>query len=201
DKLKVALKYDADSVNANHYLGELYRRIDRPEEADRYYRRALDNMVESDSLLHNNYGVFLCSQGKTDAAVTQFMAVLDNPVYPQRAEIYDNIGACYQRASRLAEAEESYRQALKINPRLDKSLLAMAQLTFDDGRYLLTRAYFSRYIEIGVQSAATLWLAINTEHLLQDIEREQILGQELIKLFPTSPEAARYLKREFMHDK
>ncbi|MBF0470513.1 MAG: type IV pilus biogenesis/stability protein PilW [Gammaproteobacteria bacterium] len=192
DKLKIALGFNPDSVNANHYMGELYRRLGRPLEAEKYYTIAIAKMEKDDSLLHNNFGIFLCSQGRVAEGVAQFQAVLDNPVYAQRAETYDNIGYCYQQHGDLPRAEESYRQALKYNPRLIKSLLAMARLTFDSGKFLSTRAYLQRYGEVGEESAAILWLGIRAELALADYPRAREMGERLVRDFPASDEAIQY---------
>jgi type IV pilus assembly protein PilF len=59
EKLNNALSYEPNHVQANHYLAELYRRLERNEDADKHFRRALNYAEGDDSILHNNYGGFL----------------------------------------------------------------------------------------------------------------------------------------------
>ena len=103
-KLNRALKYDWESANAHHYIAELYRRLDKKEDADKHYQLAIDYSV-NDYALYNNYGVYLCGEGRLDEAREQFDKVLKNPVYRYPELVYENIGLCLLQNNQIKEAE------------------------------------------------------------------------------------------------
>jgi type IV pilus assembly protein PilF len=193
-KLQKAIKFDRKYAPAHHYLGELYRRLERYEDAEEHYRDALDYTKEEDYQLYNNYGIFLCSQGRYEEGEKQLLHVLQNPVYPQRAQVYENLGLCAEKIPNLERAEEYLRNALKMNPKLPSSLLAMARLNFTHGNYLSTRAYLQRYLAIARHNPQTLWLGIRTERLLGNSNAVDSYGLLLKSTFPDSKEAHLYLQ-------
>ena len=192
EKLDKAIEYNPDLAEAHHYKAELYRRLDKPKTADREYRRALD-LAPDDSSIHNNYGVFLCGEAhRYEAGIQQFLQVLNNPVYPQRAQVYENLGLCTLRIPDKAKAEQYFRKALEINPRMAKSLFSMAQLSFEDKNYLSARAYLQRYHAIAPRTPQTLWLGIRIERHLGGDDAVASYGMLLLAKFPDSDEAQLY---------
>ncbi len=192
-KLQRALEYDRSYAPTHHYLAELYRRLDKFEEADKYFRDAL-YYSDEDSALHNNYGAFLCSQDRYEAGEEQFLKVLENPVYPRQDQVYENLGLCIERKPNLERAEGYLRSALRLNPRLPKSLLAMARISFAKGDYLSTRAYLQRYLELARHTTESLWLGIRAERLLGDNNAVASYGMQLKANFPDAPETKLYLE-------
>ncbi|MEN8168851.1 MAG: type IV pilus biogenesis/stability protein PilW [Pseudomonadota bacterium] len=192
-KFNKALSFDNRYAPAHHYLAELYRRLDQYEKADEHYRDAL-YYSEDDSSLSNNYGAFLCSRERYDDGEKQFLNVLKNPVYPRKDQVYENLGLCVERKPNAERAEEYLRSALRINPRLPKSLLAMARLSFSKGNYLSTRAYLQRYLDVARHTAETLWLGIRAERLLGDNNAVSSYALLLKANFPDAPETKLYLE-------
>ncbi len=195
-KLKRALRYDSKSVNANHYIAELYRRLNRMEDADRHYSRAI-RYSENDSALFNNYGVYLCGEKRVDDALEQFDKVLKNPVYRFPERVYENMGLCLVQNSRIKEAEEILRKAISINPKLPKSLFELSKISLQQDRIFSARAFINRHLEMTQPNAESLWLAIEIETKLKDTEAVKSYRAQLMEKFPLSKEAekAHRLKR------
>lgn len=193
EKLNKALSFEKNHGPAHHYLAELYRRLDKHEEADKHFRTALANSSE-DYALYNNYGAFLCNRGRYDEGEAMFLQVLKNPVYAQKDQVYENLGTCVERKPNIERAEEYLRSALRLNPRLPRSLLAMARLSFDKGEYLSTRAYLQRYLAVARHTAESLWLGIRAERLLGDNNAVSSYALWLKANFPDAPETRLYLE-------
>lgn len=195
-KLKRALEYDPHYAPAHHYLGELYRRLERYDDADEHYREALDYTEGDASLIHNNYGAFLCSRDRFDDGIAQFQKVLDNPVYPRRDQVYENMGLCMERKADMARAEKYLRQALQLNSQLPKSLLAMGRISFAEKNYLSARAYLQRFQAVpGIRhTPESLWLGIRVERILGDKNALASYGLLLKSKFPDAPETKLYLE-------
>lgn len=192
-KLNKALNFDDSYAPAHHYLAELYRRLERNDEADKHFRRALRHSSK-DSSLYNNYGAFLCSQQRYSEGEKQFLKVLGDPVYPRKEQVYENLGICVEQMPNHDRAEEYLRNALRLNQRMPKSLLAMARLSFAKGQYFSTRAYLQRYLEMAQHTPESLWLGIRAERLLGDRNAVASYGLLLKANFPDAPETKLYLE-------
>jgi type IV pilus assembly protein PilF len=192
-KLKKSISFDDEYGPAHHYIAELYRRLEKYEKADEHYRDAL-RYSDEDYALYNNYGVFLCGQDRYEEGEAQLLKVLGDPVYPHKEQVYENLGICAERKSNLERAEEYLRSALRMNPRQSKSLLAMARISFTQGKYLSTRAYLQRFLEVARHTAESLWLGIRAERLLGDNNAVASYGLMLKSNFPDSDEAKLYLE-------
>jgi tetratricopeptide (TPR) repeat protein len=78
-------------------------------------------------------GARLSNEGKHDEALAKFQEVLKE--IPKCAECYANIGAIYMMKTDYAAAEESYKQALAINPDLVDAYDGLASLYNAQKRY------------------------------------------------------------------
>lgn len=190
-KLERALEYDPDSAQAHHYLGELYRRLEKPELARDHYRAAIGADPKY-SAARNNYAAFLCSEGDAREGERQFLKVLDNPVYERPEAVYENLALCMRRAGEPAKAESYFRQALDIDPGLPQSLFAMAELQFEQGDHLSARAHLQRYQEVARHTPRSLWLGVRIEQALGDKDAVASYGMLLEGEFPESDQAQRY---------
>lgn len=192
-KLEKAISFDNSYAPAHHYTAELYKRLGEHEKAEEAYRNAL-RYAEKDSSLYNNFGGFLCSRERYDEGEKMFLKVLENPVYPRKDQVYENLGLCVEAKPDYDKAETYLRSALRINARLPKSLLAMARLSMQKNNYLSTRAYLQRYLELARHTPETLWLGIRAERMLGDQNAVASYGLLLRSNFPDAPETKLYLE-------
>ncbi|HEY0634409.1 MAG TPA: type IV pilus biogenesis/stability protein PilW [Gammaproteobacteria bacterium] len=193
EKLNRALEHDDDNVNANHYMAELFNRLGRFDEADKYFRRAV-RLADKDAALNNNYGVFLCGRKEFDEAEEQFLKALEDPVYRGRLDTMENLGTCLLDKPDLKKAEEHLRKVLALDARRPKTLLGMARINFEQKNYMSTRAYLQRYLEVARHTPETLWLGIRTERILGDRNALASYGMLLRNNFPNAEETRLYLK-------
>lgn len=194
-KLEKAINFDPDNAQAYHYMAELYRRLKEYDQAEKYYQKAI-SIAPKDMYLQNNYGVFLCDQGLYEKAYTQFQNIINNPLYDARASAYENVGLCALREGKLQKAEEAFDAALKVNPRMPKSLLQLAQLSFDKGSKTQSFDYYKRYIAIAPQTPESLWLGILLENEKGNKNAVASYKVLLKGKYPDSDEAKRLKKLE-----
>ena len=194
-KLTKALKFDEDNLHANHYMGELYRRLGELDKADEYFLRALE-LNSADPQLLNNYGVFLCEADRYKEAEGYFDKVLKNSLYKGKARVYENLGLCSKLKGNLAEAEKHFRRALLMNPKLAKSLLSLAQLKFDQRNRVSAYSYFQEYSKISRQTAESLWLGYLLEKGRRNRSKMASYALRLKRQFPHSKEAELLAKAE-----
>jgi type IV pilus assembly protein PilF len=187
-KLKKSVEQNPDNAMAHHYIAELYRRLDQVDKAEKHFKKAL-NLTPENALLQNNYGVFLCDQKKYKKAYAYFDKVLNDPLYPAKGSVYENIGLCAQAEGNLKMAEENMRFALRLSPESPKSLLAMAQISFDNQKYAASRKYFYQYLENSRHTPASLWLGILLENRSGNKNRVASYVVLLKGKYPDSEEA------------
>ena len=193
EKLQKALRQDSGNADAHATFALLQMRLDKPDKANDHFERALDLDPDNPGL-QNNYGTFLCGEGKYEAGIEQFLRAADNQLYGTPEYAYANAGRCARDAGRIDEADEYLRQALEENPRLPSALFDLASLELERGKPRQAQSHLQRYHEIAVPAAQTLWLGVRIERALGNAERARSHGMKLLRGFPDSVEADRFLE-------
>lgn len=192
EKLLKAIELDDTFVPAYTTMAVLMSRLGDIDEAENYYLDALDIDSNNPELL-NNYGTFLCQHNKLDDAKEQFNKAINNPLYETPHVAHGNLGYCIMKADNpdYQLAEMHLRKALRVNPEMRSSLMAMGELGIQTRRYLMARAYMQRYHSITKASPDSLWLQIQAEKALGDKKHLLKLTTQLLDDFPDSPEASK----------
>src|SRR5574340_252234 len=181
-------------------MGVALGEIDMALEADRNYAPAYNvrglSLDKNDSETHNNYGWFLCERGKEKESIPHFMAALKNPLYGTPERAYLNAGLCSKKAGNKKDAEEFLQRALQVQPSMPQALLAMAELSFDNGDYAVAKKYFAGFSERSDSlTAEQLWLAVRIERKVGDRNAEASYGMQLRKRFPDARETQLLISR------
>ena len=187
-ELEKALSEIPDNSQANNIMAVLQWRLNKYDEADRLFRKALDKDADNSSA-HHNYGAFLCDRGKLDAGVRHFDAAAGDALYPYTAEVNLNAGVCLMKKPAPAAAEKYFREALRINPKLPSALYQMARLSANSGQRLSARGFIERYFQSADDTPESLLLAVKIERVLGNKNAEASYALRLRSKFPTSPEA------------
>ena len=94
----------------------------------------------------------------------------------------------------IEAAEAYFRHALDRNPNYPEALWQLATLTFNEGRYLQSRAFLQRFSETAKLSSESLWLAVRVERELGDTGAAGRYERALIDRFPESVETRQLLE-------
>jgi type IV pilus assembly protein PilF len=197
-KLQKALQADPDSATVNGTLAILYENIGENQLAEKHYRTAL-RLSPDDPQTHNNYGQYLCREGKYAESLAQFKAAASDPLYPGVAASLTNAGICAGRIPDDKQAEEFFRKALEHDQNYAYALLQMADLMFRQDNNLAARAYIQRFDGIAKPTPESLWLGVRIESGLGD---QSAAGSYALKLkngFPDTKEAASLREWENEH--
>ena len=192
-KLKKALAYNPDLAVAHSTIAVLYEEIGERGLAEHHYKRSID-LDANDPRLRNNYGQFLCRNGKEAAGLEQFDRAANNPLYQSPQIPLINAGGCAMRISKYEEADTYLRRALEIQPQSRVALLYMLRLSVLEARYMQARAYLQRYTAVGKHTAETLWSGYQIEKNLGDREAAANYAVRLKSRFPDSPQTSELLK-------
>ncbi len=164
---KQALKTDPKSAGAYTVLAIAQDRTGRAAVAGQHYRKAAELAPTQGGML-NNYGTWLCSNGRAAESLAWFDEALAAPGYQTPAVAWGNAGSCALEAGQTARAERSLRQAIALDPQNQVALSAMAELEFKAGRMMAARAFSQRRLAAAPADPAALVLASQIEYKLGD---------------------------------
>ena len=199
DEIKKAIAADPDSADAHGVRALIYSAMGETALADQSFQRALQ-LAPRNPELANNYGSFLCQNGKAEQGIALFESALKNPAYQSPVNALLNAGSCSLRAGKLDAAERYLLDALRYDADLPATNGNLAQVYFE--RHDIKRAGFflnrlREAAKIDTLPAETLWLAIRIDRKLGDKSSEASMVSQLRRRFPASPEYAEYQRGAF----
>jgi type IV pilus assembly protein PilF len=187
EKLDKAIRQDPDSAAAHNAYAILQDRLQQLDKAEYHYRRATE-LDPKDSQAANNYGAFLCRNGRELEAEDYFLQATRNPLYQTPEYAYTNAAICLLKIDRVEPAREYLRKALAAKSDFATALLAMADILFEEGDYEGAKLYIDRYHLVARASAKSLWLAIRNTLQLDNGADVTEYSERLAKEFPESEE-------------
>lgn len=181
--LQEALEADPRDPEALTMMALLESHRGRTREAGGYYAKAAE-LAPASGRAQNNYGAWLCSNGRAAEAMPYFDRALAAPGYSEPAAALANAGACAEAAGQPGRVERDLRAALSLQPTNAVALSAMAEYQYRRGRYLEARAFSQRRLAAAPASADVLLLASQIEERLGDRAAADRYRQRLGKEFP-----------------
>lgn len=194
-KIERALEQDARNPEVQAAAGLIFDRLGEDRRADSHFNRAI-SLAPQNPVIQNNYAVYLCRKGNPERGQKLFLEAAANPLYRTPEAAYVNAGTCARRAGNLVQAEENFRNALKINPRNTDALMQMADLELEGGNYLPARAFLERFLAVSPATAASLWVGVRLERASGNVQAAIAYAERLKSQFPTSVETRRLLESE-----
>ncbi len=190
EKLKRAVEQDDRLPLAQSSIAFVYARLGESKLADRHYRRAIE-LDPDDPSVRNNFGVFLCGNGRVAEGEAMLRQAAENRRYRTPEAALTNAGVCARKLPDLAKAEQYFRDALKLNPQFPDALAQMAWLSYQKKDYLRSRAFLQRYQMVGPATPETLQIGALTETALGDAASARAYQQRLQKEFPESVDSGK----------
>lgn len=162
-----ALKAEPGSGDANTLLGLIANARGDVAATGKFYQAA-SAAAPGNGIYANNYGGWLCANGRAEESLGWFDRALADPTYPTPVAALANAGECAAKAGQPARAEASWRGALALDAVNLPALAGMAVLEFGRGRYMEARAFVERWLAVAPDDAAGLQLAAQTEQKIGD---------------------------------
>ncbi|MBO1273071.1 type IV pilus biogenesis/stability protein PilW [Shewanella sp. 4t3-1-2LB] len=194
--LDKAMGYAPELEEVNVAMAYYYQTVGETQKAEDTYERAV-NSSNATGDAANNFGVFLCQNGKYAKSEKMFLRAIGNSKYTRTASTYENLGLCQHKAGELEKARQYFEMALKYEPTRQVSLLELMEIALEQQDFQAAKLQLERYHKVAVDSALSLALAIKIEHGLNNIEAAKRYGVLLLAKFPSSPQAKEY--RASMH--
>ena len=188
DELKEALRLDPRFADAHNVLALVYMELHENGLAEQSFQRALA-IEPSNSDLNNNYGWYLCQNGREKEALTYFENAIKNPLYLQPGKPLQNAGVCAQKMGNHAIAEEYFRRSFEIDPTGTVAAYNLAEIYYTRKDLPRARFYVSQVNNGLAPTSASLWLGIRIERRLGNRTNQVALESQLDRLFVESREA------------
>ena len=202
EELDVVLQAAPDYAPAYNVRGLVRMALREFKQAELDFRRSLE-LDSGDSDAHNNYGWFLCQQGRERESIKHFLAALKNPLYSTPSKAYLNAGVCSKKGGNMQEAEEFLHKALVVQPNMPEALFGLADLAFANGDYAGAKSYFLKFSGFLKSSGLTdnvsaehLWLAVRIERKLGNRSAENDYAMQLRNRYPDARETQLMLYRQ-----
>jgi len=179
---RAAIKADPKSADAYTLLAVIEDQRGHPAEAGGHYARAVQLAPTRGTVL-NNYGTWLCANGRAADSMSMFDGALADPAYETPAAALANAGSCALDLG-LPRAENDLRRALALDPANPVALGGLAQLEYRAGNYLEARAFSERRLAAAPATREVLQLASQIEQKLGDTAAAARYVQRINTEFP-----------------
>ena len=204
DEIKKALQADPSLADAYGVRALIYMGMGELALAQDNFLRAL-SLAPRNPDLSNNYGSFLCQNGRAAQSIAYFDAALTNRAYLSKGNALNNAGSCSLKINDLVNAERYLLGALEVTPDLIVTNANLARLYY--GRGDLARGDYERagwfiarlgkLANMESLTADVVWLAVKIQHRLGDGGAQAEWVTQLRRHHFATPEYAAYQRGKF----
>lgn len=199
DEVKKALAAKSDYSDAYGVRALIYTAMGEMALAEENYQTAM-RLAPHNPELSNNYGSFLCQNGRGALGMPYFEAALRNPMYQSPVKAMANAGGCALKMKNYDVAERYLLDASRIEPDVPTIQVGLARVYFVRRNYTRAGFFINRLMaqtKPETLSADVLWLAIRIERKLGEDATATSLATQLRRRHPGSPEFAAYQRGAF----
>ncbi|HAG30212.1 MAG TPA: type IV pilus biogenesis/stability protein PilW [Alteromonas macleodii] len=199
--LDKALEFNPRSAEVQFAMAYYYQLVGDNLRAEEYYETAID-LAPNNGDIANSYGAFKCQNGEYEKAKAYFFDAINNRLYANAAQTYENLALCAQSQGKLDEAIGYFQDALKHQPARGKSLFLLSELYTVSEQWELAESTLRKYERVAKVTPDSLWLAYEIAKGKGDLETAKGYGEMMMSLFPESELTKRYLvQRESMQNR
>ena len=199
--LDKALEFNPRSADVQFAMAYYYQLVGDNLRAEEYYETAID-LAPNNGDIANSYGAFKCQNGEYEKAKAYFFDAINNRLYANAAQTYENLALCAQSQGKLDEAIGYFQDALKHQPARGKSLFLLSELYTVSEQWELAESTLRKYERVAKVTPDSLWLAYEIVKGKGDLETAKGYGEMMMSLFPESELTKRYLvQRESMQNR
>ena len=195
-KFMHALELKPKLPEAHSSFGYFYESVGDATEAEVHYKKAISYSDKNKGKFYNNYGTFLCRQGRFREADKAFKNAIADKQYIKTAEAFENAGLCALKQPNEEKALEYLRTALRRDHQRYRAALELAQLEFQKNNYLVAKDYLNRYKSMVDHTSRSLWLEVQINNKLGNKNEAASAALKLKSLFPKSEEYRQYIENK-----
>ncbi|QCP14664.1 type IV pilus biogenesis/stability protein PilW [Pseudoduganella umbonata] len=199
DEIKKAIAADPGYADAYGVRALIYMGMGETTLADDNFKRALQ-LAPNNPDIANNYGSFLCQNGRVAESFRWFDAALASRQYSSPAKAMNNAGSCALKNKEYERAEQYLLQALQLAPDQPSTSANLARVYYERRDYVRANFFITRLGKVARPDslpAEVLWLAVRVQHRLGDKGAEEGWATQLRRHHAASPEYAAYQRGAF----
>lgn len=192
DEVKQAIAINPEFADAYGVRALIYAQLGEIKLADESYQRAL-RLSPNNPELSNNYGGFLCQNGRGTEAIRYYDAAIKNPAYQSPFSAMQNAGSCSIRMKQYEAAERYLLDALRFAPDDPATNAYLARVYYERRDFQRAGFFINRVkttAKLDALGADVLWLAVRIDRRLGDKESEATMATLLRRHHPGSAEFA-----------
>lgn len=191
DEIKQAIQADPNFADAYSVRALIYMEMNETRLAEDSMQHAL-RLAPNNPDFNNNYGWFLCQNGKPRESIAYFETALKNRSYQSPAKALNNAGVCSLKLKDDVAAERYFTEAFRFDTENISTNINLARVHYLRQDYARAKFYINRVIKGEAVTAEALWLGIKIEHKLGDRAAETTLATQLRRRHPNSAEYSAY---------
>ena len=199
DEAKRAIEADPNNADAYGVRALTYVAMGELVLAEDNFQRAL-GLAPNNPDLANNYGSFLCDNGRAADSIAYFDKAAANRNYRSPGKALNNAGSCSLKVKKYADAERYLLRALPYDPEVPSTNANLALVFYLKHDYVRAGAFINRLGKVTTMDSLTvdvLWLAIKVQYKLGDADTMGPWVTQLRRRFPASAEFAAYQRGAF----
>ena len=193
DELNKATEADSGYAPAYNMLGLVHMDLHENGEAEQNFRRAL-SLTPNAPEVNNNFGWFLCQNGREKESIAYFLAAVKDPLYRTPDLALVNAGKCLDRVGDAAGAENYFQKAMRYSRNNPQAMLGLANLYFKQGSLGQAQHQLNAFNQVSDPTPQSLDLSIQLARKSGDREGEASYISQLRRRFPDSKEALSLLR-------
>lgn len=186
-KLMLALDEAPNSLDALGAMAYYFDKVGEKDRAQQYYLKALRASHGKGAQL-NNYGAFLCREGKYLEATEYFLQASKDIDYLNTGGALENAGLCSLEIPNKDLAVTYFEKALEQDPKRFQSLYRLAKIAYDKKQYQKCLDQIKRYQGGSELRPQILWLAYQASLDLGDTKQANEYAWIIKKRFADSNE-------------
>ena len=199
--LDKALEFNPRSADVQYAMAYYYQLVGDNLRAEEFYKTAID-LAPNNGDIANSYGAFKCQNGDYEKAKAYFFEAINNRLYANAAQTYENLALCAQSQGKLDEAIGYFEDALQHQPARGKTLFLLSELYIVSQQWDLAESTLQKYQRVAKVTPDSLWLSYEIAKGKGDAEKAAGYGDMMLSLFPESELTKRYaVQRERLQKK
>ena len=181
--LDKALEFAPRSADANFAMAYYYQSVNELEQAENSYQFAMELEPKNPNIA-NNYGAFLCQNGKYQKAKKFFLKAVNTSSYISSAETYENLALCSRSQGYPEDAIQYLRNAVNHQPGRANSLFLLARSLVEVQQWQEARVILRRYEKIAQLSPQSLLMAMKIESGTGNESAAKGYSEMLLRIYP-----------------
>lgn len=184
---RIAVETDPGYAPAYNLMGLIHMFLQENGPAQANFEKA-SLLAPGDPEIANNYGWFLCQNGREREAIQLFLSAVKNPLYKTPSRPYTNAGLCSLRLKDDKAAEEHFQRAAMADGSNVQAIFHLADIAFRRGDYFSARKNIAEVHRLAEPNAESLWLALRIERKIGDRQAEAGFSSQLRRKFAGTPQ-------------